>query len=354
MTTRIAIFRLSALGDCVLVVPTIRALQVALPNVSITWIIEANLLPLFEGLDGVEFIAIKKPRSIKDYWSLQKQFKDYEFDILLAMQASLRANLIYPFIQAKRKIGFDKVRGRELHGLFINERIPFAKTHLLDGFMSFANKLIEESSLEKKIELPTWGLSINPLAHAWAAQQLAPIKNNTGKLLAINPAASKLERCCSAAFYAQVLLKAAQRWNCAVVITGGSALWEQELAQEIADRYRVGGGLNLLNLVAKTNLQQLAAVLAQVDVLLAPDTGPIHIADALGTKVVGLYAVAPAVLTGPYQNQQTVVDHYPQALHNLLNKDVNTVKWGTRVHHPNAMSFFTEGEVLEKLALCFV
>lgn len=352
MTTRIAIFRFSALGDCVLLLPSIRALQAAFPKSHITWIIESNLLPLFAAIEGVEFIAIKKPRSIKDYLALRQQLSCYEFDILLVMQASLRANLIYPFIKAKRKIGFDKVRGKELHGLFINERIPFAEEHLLDGFMAFANKLIQESDSKKINTKPEWNLTLDKHALLWAEQQLADIKSHKLKVLAINPAASKLERCCSAQFYAEVLVSAVKQFNCAIVITGGPAEWEQALAQEITERYSAAGGENLLNLVGKTTLPQLAAVLKQVDVLLAPDTGPIHIADALGTKVVGLYAVAPPALTGPYQNQNRLVDAYPRALLTLLNKQAHQVKWGTRIHHAKAMSYFTKAEVLEKLALC--
>jgi heptosyltransferase I len=101
-----------------------------------------------------------------------------------------------------------------------------------------------------------------------------------------------------------------------------------------------------LNLNGKTSLKQLAALLSQADVLLAPDTGAVHIATALGTPVIGLYAVATPGLTGPYQHQQYCVDRYPDALSRFLGAGQHA--WNTRVHHPDAMSLITVDEVMQQ------
>lgn len=355
MSTRIAIFRFSALGDCVLLLPAVRALQKALPDAKITWIIEHNLLPLFKNVEGLEFLPIKKPRSLADYRLLKKQLGTYQFDVLLAMQSSLRSNLIYPFIKAPRKIGFDKQRAKDLHSLFVNEHISFKEEHLLEGFMGFISHLsgTDKQDLLKNLR---WDFNFDPDVTSWAKARLA---SSQLPYLAVNPAASKLERCCSADFYSEVLAVAMQQFGCAVVLTGGPAAWEVNLAADIEQKLKVklkAAGQNeavIYNLVGKTSLPQLAALLAQVDVLLAPDTGPVHLADAMGCKVVGLYAVAPPGLTGPYQNQNLVVNCYPQALKKLMHKEITEVKWGTRVHHPQAMSFFRIEPVLERLGQAF-
>ena len=138
---RIAILRLSALGDVCMVVPVIRTLQQALPQAQITWIISRPAYDLVEGMDGVEFIVIDKPRGLGDYLALRKRLKHERFDVLLAMQAALRANLIYPFIHAPLKIGFDKNRARDKQSWFTNAAIPFAKEHLMDSFLAFAKEL---------------------------------------------------------------------------------------------------------------------------------------------------------------------------------------------------------------------
>jgi heptosyltransferase I len=354
MTIRIAVFRLSALGDCVMVLPAIRALQETLPEVKITWIIEHNLLPLFENINDIEFLPIKKPHSFKDYLVLKKQLSAYEFDVLLAMQASMRSNFIYPLINAKRKIGFDTIRGKELHGLFINERIPSSKEHLLDGFMAFADTLINTMGKVNITKLPSWNLKLSQTDITWCEAQFSKLN---GKIIAINPAASKLERCCSPEFYSELIVKIAKQYSCSIVLTGGPSTWEVELAAKIQKltlhkRQQEQINCDIVNLVARTSLQQLSAVLSKVDVLIAPDTGPIHLADALGTTVIGLYAVASPALTGPYQNQSLVINKYSQAL-NLINEDIGTVKWGKRVHHPKAMSFFKTEEIMEKLSKVF-
>ena len=149
----IAFFRLSALGDVVLAIPLIKAIQKQWPDCKITWITSSAVYPLLEGLDCVEFLVIKKPQKIKDYLSLRTLLKEYQFDILLAAQASFRTNLIYPFINAKRKIGFDNGRARDLHSWFVKEQIDPRDEHLAEGFMGFAKKLGIESN-----EL-SWALS---------------------------------------------------------------------------------------------------------------------------------------------------------------------------------------------------
>lgn len=84
-------------------VPLIRTLQANLPQAKLTWIISRPAFDLVEGMDGVEFILIDKPNSIVDYWRFKKQMRGRTFDVLLAPQASLRTNLLYPLIKAKRK-----------------------------------------------------------------------------------------------------------------------------------------------------------------------------------------------------------------------------------------------------------
>jgi heptosyltransferase I len=71
---------------------------------------------------------------------------------------------------------------------------------------------------------------------------------------------------------------------------------------------------------------------------------------AVGTPVVGLYAVAPSWLSGPYLQREYVIDHHDDAVREILNKDPETVEWGTRVHDVRAMQLITVDEVLERLS----
>src|SRR5688500_12397756 len=96
----LCLVRLSALGDVLMFVPMVRILQKNFPEATITWIISRPAYDLVEGMEGVEFIVIAKPNNIADYWRFKKQLKGRKFDVLLAAQASFRANLLYPLISA--------------------------------------------------------------------------------------------------------------------------------------------------------------------------------------------------------------------------------------------------------------
>jgi heptosyltransferase I len=104
-----------------------------------------------------------------------------------------------------------------------------------------------------------------------------------------------------------------------------------------------------LNLCGKTTPKQLAALLSHLEVLIAPDTGAVHIARAMDTPVIGLYAVASPKLTGPYQRMEYCVDRYPQAVRKFLDKDPDPIPWNTRVHHSEAMGLITVGDVMQQL-----
>ena len=103
------------------------------------------------------------------------------------------------------------------------------------------------------------------------------------------------------------------------------------------------------NLVGQTKHKQIAALLGEVDCLIAPDTGPAHIAVAMNTPVIGLYAVARSGLSGPYQAPSYTVDKYPEAVEKYLGKSYSEAGWHERVHHADAMDLITIADVLEQL-----
>ena len=329
----IGIVRLSALGDVVLLVPTVRILQRAWPNARITWITCGPASKILQGLSGVQLEVIDKPASPMDYWRLWRKFRVHRFDILLCMQASLRSNLIYPLIPAIRKIGFDNIRGRDGHRWFVKEQIEYKNEHLLEGFKSFAHYLgVSDEALQ-------WYLPIGPKHDKFARDQL-----KSGRWIAINPCASKPERNWPIARFLQLIDKIKSNWDVDVVLTGGTN------ASEVAIAKNIEINADILNLVGKTTPKQLAAVLARAEVLVAPDTGPVHIAVAQNIPVVGLYAVARPELSGPYGCMEFSVNCYPDAVRTYLHKEFAEAGWHERVHHKQAMSLITVDAVMEKLA----
>jgi heptosyltransferase I len=332
----IALVRFSALGDVALVVPAVRSLQNCFPHTTLTWITSPLGYSLLEGLEGVRFEVFDKPRTLADYLNFYRAFHNRSFDVVLAMQASLRINLLYPALRAPVKIGFDRIRAREGQWLFCNRSIPFADTHLADSFLAFA------AQLGATPQPAVWDLPVTETDRAWALEQ---VRHLPRPLIAIHPCSSKAERNWPPQRYAEVIRAAQQRWQCGFVFTGSDNPPQREVCAQLT----AAAGQGSVNLCGRTTLKQLAALLGAADGLIAPDTAAVHLARAMNTPAIGLYAVISPNLSGPYQRQEFVVNRYPDAVRKFLGKNPDHLPWNTRVHHPDAMSLITADDVLRQL-----
>ena len=331
----ICILRLSAIGDVCNVVAAVQAIQRHYPYAKLTWIIGRVEHSLLKGLPGVRFVVFDKKKGWRAYRQLKNDLADETFDYLLHMQLALRANLASLFINARIKVGFDQARAKELHSLFMTNTIaPRQGDHVLDGFMQFANFIGVPKAP------PHWNVPINTNDQAWALQQVGDSTKN----FIMCPAASKAERNWLPARYAKIAdWMAAQGYQ--VFICGANTAIEQQLAQNIEQTVTQP----MINLVGKSNLKQLLALIAQADLVLAPDTGPAHMANAVGTPVVGLYAHSNPVRTGPYVYPGLVVDVYHLLLKNNYNQLSSDVKWGFRLKGDDLMKHISVDAVKEKL-----
>ncbi len=338
MIKSICLVRLSALGDVMMLVPLIRNLQTNLPTATITWVISPPAHELVAGMDGIDFIVINKPNNLIDYWRFYKKMRGRKFDALLATQASFRANLLYPLIKAPYKIGYDKLRAKDGHAWFINQCIAPGNDHTLEGFLKFALAL----------NLPPvplqWNLNIDRADTAWAKEHLP---SGLGPVLLVNPAASKQERSWLIERYISVLHEAQKRWKVHVVLVGGPGVYDRNLANAISQE------VSCIDLVGKTKPKQLLAIISLADVLLCPDTGPSHMAAAVGTPVVALHAVTSANVSGPYPFRHLAVDYYAQAVEFVLGTTLDKNVWGTHAHGNETMKLIPVEAVLAKLETVF-
>lgn len=320
-----------------MVAAAVRALQRDLPAATLTWITSPLAYSLMSGMAGVSFAVAEKPGTLADYREFYRRFRSHRFDVVLAMQANLRINLLYPSLHAPVKIGFDLTRAREGQWLFCNRRIPFRDDHLVDGFLSFVETLTGRPATA------IWNLPLHERDVAWARQKLQTLAR---PWVAIHPHSSKAERNWLPERYAGVVAQAAGRWNCGIVLTGGNSPEEAALCESLARH----APRQVLNLCGQTTPMQFAALLSLVDVLVAPDTGAVHLATAAGTPVIGLYAVVSPKLSGPYRRLEYCVDRYSQAVRELVGRDPDRLPWNTRVHHPKAMSLIEVTDVMQQLA----
>lgn len=343
---KICIVRLSAIGDVCLMIPTIKSIQKGFPSAHITWVISNPAYELVKDMPDIEFVVIDKPRSIKDYFKLYKQLGEYRFDIVLATQANMRVNLLYPALKSPRKIGFDKQRARDMQWLFTTEKIEFKEQHLLESFLEFAAEIgapPEKNILPKTIE---WNIPLGDDDKEKAKEILGG--KNKKYNIAINPITSKEERNWDLQRYAHLIDQTTRKYDCHIILTGGAAPKEQAKIQNIIDLCQ--NRKNISNSSGSLSLKQLAALLGKVDCLISPDTAAVHIASAMNTPVVGLYAVAPAKLSGPYFSKQFTIDKFNAAVTKFLGKSPIDIPWKTRVHDQRAMQLITVEGVMDKIA----
>ncbi|WP_414616299.1 glycosyltransferase family 9 protein [Stenotrophomonas geniculata] len=327
-SSSLCLLRLSALGDVTHVVPLVRTLQAARPDTPIHWIIDKAGHKLLDGLPGVTFHAYDKKSGMAGVKELRRQLPPGRFEALLQMQVAFRANLLSAFIPAERRIGYDRSRSKDLHGLFINERIPDRPgIHVLDAIGSFCEPLgLRQAEV-------SWDLAVPQSAYEWAAAQW---QDDGRPVLMISPCSSHVRRNWYADRYAAVANHAAQRgWR--VVLCGGRS----ELERSMADAIQAQLHTPALDLVGKDTLKQLPSLLARANLVMTPDSGPMHIANAMGAKVLGLHAASNPNRSGPYSDRRYCVDRYDDAARKYLAKQAADLKWGTKIEFDDVMELIT-------------
>ncbi len=331
---RICLLRLSALGDVTHTLAVVRALQSALPNAEITWIIGKLEHRLLEGLEGVRFIVFDKGAGLAAYQSLRKSLAGQRFDVLLHQQVALRANIASTLIKATVKIGFDAERSRDGHGWFVDQRID-AKSgqHVLDGLMSFLQPI--DVPIPKT---PTWNIPLSDTDWDFARRHIPSDR----RVLTLCPVSSHPLRNWQPERYAAVADHAATHHNMTIVIAGGPSNFEQHFNGSIAKTMKE----TVTDLTGQDTLKELAGLLGRSTLVLAPDTGPMHIANAMGTPVLGLHAASNPYRSGAYHWAHISADRYNDAAEKFLGKTAQELRWGQKIERAGVMDLVTVDDVI--------
>ena len=328
----LCILRLSALGDITHTLPVFHTIRHAWPNTKITWVIGKDEYRLVKGIKDVEFIVFDKKEGLKAYKNVLKQLKKRQFDVLLHMQMSLRASIISLLIKAKIKIGFDRQRAKDGQWLFTNKKIkPLKNQHVIDSFFGFTD-----------------ALGINEHKYSWHIPILKSVKLSAKKLLGgstnyvvISPCSSKAYRNWNAQGYAEIADYINEKYHYDIILTGGNSNIEKQYADEIIRLC----SCKPVNLIGKTNIKELLSIIKGAAVMISPDSGPAHMATAMATSVIGLYATTNPDRARPYLSSDWTVNRYPDAIFKKYNKTVDEVTWGSRVRDEWAMNLITIEDV---------
>lgn len=332
----LCIVRLSALGDVTHAVPVLRAIQKAWPGTEITWVCATVEHQLLSVLDGIRFAVLDKQNGWRGYRDLQRQLAGEHFDIMLQMQVSARANFAGACVNADVKLGWDKARSRDWHQLFMTDAIPEVKQqHQVQGHLAFARALGLDA------DEPVWDFPITEKARQFANEVLPGAEPT----LLISPCSSHHFRNWLTDRYAAVADFASKTLGLRVLLTGGPGRIEKELCEKIERAMHQP----VSNLAGTVSLEQLMALLDRASIVLSPDSGPAHMANALGTPVVGLHACTWSIRGGPYNYLDLCVDKFPDAARIFRHKKPEEIRWGKKIEQPGVMQLIETREVIERL-----
>lgn len=296
---------------------------------------------MLDGIDGIELLIYDKRSGLKGALSLRQQLRGQRFDILLHMQSALRASLLSLLIPAKVKLGFDSVRAKDHQTWFTNHQIsPNPQSHMLETYLDFAKTLgVATDPIEWRLPIPDSAYTqANELSSGQPYMLISPCANPRIRNF----------RNWSAEGYAELIDYAKQQYGLNTILTGGNSEIEQQIVSQINQRCQQPP----IDLVGKTPLKTLLALIDKARLVVGPDSGPMHMASATGTPAIGLYASTNPNRARSYASPNWVVNRFPDQVRRVLDKDADQLPWSTRVRSADVMSIITSGEVkamLDKL-----
>ena len=327
----VAIVMMSAEGDAVHVLPVINAIKRRHPGSRITWILQPGPAELVRGHPSVdELIVFERARGLAAFFDIRRRLQQRSFDLALNLQVYFKAGLVTSFVKAPVKLGFDRRRARDLNWLFTTHRIPPSPpAHVQDQYFEFLRYLdIDPEPVE-------WRLGPWPEEREWQRQFFSQFDRPVAALVV---ATSKPEKDWPAERWAKLCDILAADFGLQPVLVGGRSRRELEAEAVIMAEARTKPYSAL-----GSGLRRLVSVLEGAAVVISPDTGPLHMAVALGTPVVGLYGYTNPKRTGPYRSfGDLVVDAYGDPNENY------PVSMQTR---PGRMSRIGVDDVVQKLRL---
>ncbi len=300
--------KLSAIGDVVHTLPLLEVLKSNYPHARIDWVVEEDASAIIKDHPLLDRILISDRKSWQkrmlqgrigsvayEAKGFLKELRKVSYDLVLDIQGLFKSGLIAALARGERKLGFSDAR--ELSWLFFSE--PSVKVspedHALDRYLSMARFLgLDVGKWEGKI----------PLNEASRERVLSLMEENALRnrpIIALNPVAKWPTKLWSVEGFSKVADRLRDDLNCDVVFTG--SLNDLPVISDISVLMKRPPVI----LAGKTGLKELAFFLSKCAAMVTTDTGPMHIAAAMGCPVVALFGPTSPRRTGPYGGRHTVI-----------------------------------------------
>lgn len=304
---RLLIVKSSSIGDIIHALPVVDAIKKARPRLTIGWVVRRRCADVLTGNPNIDHLHLvdNKPR-LRDLLRLRRELRDQNYQCALDMQGLFLSGVYSWLSGARVRIGID--RNRENNKLFMTHPVVPGKPegrgapdrHAVDilyGFAEFLGVPIDHSEFP-----PQAYLSEGAPRHL-----LDALSGIAGVKVALNVGASSKYKQWPLHHWASLadLLIAG---GATVVFVGDKR--DGEFVKEVISVMRESR--RIVDFSGKTKLRQLASVLDACDIVVTGDTGPMHIAVAVGTPVVALFGSTNPDRTGPYGQRNIVLDmHLP-------------------------------------------
>lgn len=296
---RIGIVMMSAVGDAVHVLPVVHALKEHNPDCTISWVLQPGPASLVRGHPMVDdIIVFDRSRGWRAFLDVRRALRERTFDVVLALQVYFKAGVVTSFTRAPVKLGFDRVRARDLNWLFTSHRIPaHPGQHVQDQYFEFLDALGVRHG-PPKWELGPW----NKEERDW---QRKFVRKFDRPVASIVVATSKAQKDWIPARWAEVCHRLYNEYGLQPVLVGGRSQREIEAEAEIRKLAPVAAS------ELGSGLRRLAAILDASALVLSPDTGPLHLAVALRAPVISLIGYTNPKRVGPYDfARDLMIDAY--------------------------------------------
>jgi lipopolysaccharide heptosyltransferase I len=291
---RILIVRVSAIGDVIHGIPVLCALRAALPNAFIGWVVEGHMGDLLEGHPALDEL-IRVPRrwwkSPREVWFKRQRLRDLQFDTAIDLQCLTKSAVTAWLSGARRRIGKAGPDGRELSRWFNNELVEAGGSHVIEHYLNMLRPLGIESSAVR-FDLP------EKSADARVAEEFLRKCGLTGRRFAVlNPGAGWPSKVWPAVRYGALARYLGHAHGIPTV-----AVWGTTAEKPLAERIVECSARNAHS-APPTTMCELAALCRRAALFVGSDTGPMHLAVAVGTPTISLHGPSRAEWCGAYGPQ---------------------------------------------------
>ncbi len=297
----IRIVLLSGLGDVVHGLPLVNAIKAANSGIRITWVVEPMPAAILANHDSIDHIVVFRRRDgLAGAKELRRELSDLpKPDVTLNLNVYTKS--VWPTIlnRSRRRIGFGKDRSFEGVHLASNEHLPRRPwSHTADMFLEFAEQL------GVPVATNEWNIKFSQDELAAQSKFFAP--SNGRPVATIIPASASIKKDWLPERWAEVANALESEFGFQVVIAGGPGERERSIGNEIVDRSSAQ-----IHLAMGDSVRRLTWIVAGSNLVIAPDTGPVHIARAFDVPVIGIYGHTNPWRIGPWRKFSDLwIDHY--------------------------------------------